>query len=367
MTARTARAASSALILALSASLAGCQPPSPPSKPALSFPGVTFIGDKTHPIRIRQLSADGRAGVGLLWDESKGPTEIVLDGPPPNLHSIYWTATGGVRSIKGLYGDELNVEAISADGSTVAGWNGDKDLRSHVLLWTEQGGLSDLGFLDGLGPAPCFGCNPRPVAVSANGAVVFGSYAGGSFRWTRETGLKNLHIPGEIRIATPDGTIAAGANSVAHGAGFIQHLFQWSLRRGYEDLGAPSGADSLEATGVSADGSTIVGYYRVQSKDRRAFRWTKNLGFQTLSGAAPAAAIGVSGDGRRIIGEADVSTAGQRIEDRVVEWVDGGPMQIVTPHGLAVYRVSALSQDGHVIAGGAYAGPGDREAFLLRR
>jgi uncharacterized membrane protein len=351
-------AATAALVLCLAAT--GCEAPYTDAASPKQIPGVTFLGDKAHPAKILQLSADGHAAVGFLFDGDKEPQRYA--------HSFYWTEAGGLKIIRTKDGQDVEVRAISADGTTAAGGYYDRT-SAHVFRWTEAGGIEDLGTPD---DPPGFigvegGGGAMARTVSANGGVIFGTLPSRNsfddFRWTRATGVQRLHIPGDIRAATPDGSIVVGLLFIEP----TTHIFRWGLDRGFEDLGVPPGASSgdgyLTAKAVSADGSTIVGEYGTKTDGTRGYRWTQSGGFRVLSHDNASAALDVSGDGSQIVGMAFSPKVNTSL---AVRWLGDQPPQPVGPPGLRASVAGNISADGRTIAGMALVRTGDERTFLLR-
>ena len=137
------------------------------------------------------------------------------------------------------------------------------------------------------------------TAISPDGSVVVG-YGNlmnpKPFRWTQSSGAVNFYP--QSTWARANDVSANGDVIVGIGA---SRPFRWNnghLQILYEGEG--------EATGVSADGSTVVGWYRSSIEgEQRAFRWTSS-GFQDLGtlGGQSARAYGVSSDGQVVVGEA---------------------------------------------------------------
>jgi len=98
-----------------------------------------------------------------------------------------------------------------------------------------------------------------------------------------------------------DGSVVVGD---ATGA-FDDHAFRWTVAGGLEDLGTMTGGNGSHGRGVSADGSTVVGYGGTSGfTGIRAFRWTSAGGMVSL-GAPPgmaSRAYGVSGNGQVVVG-----------------------------------------------------------------
>jgi len=139
-----------------------------------------------------------------------------------------------------------------------------------------------------------------------------------------------------------DGTVVVGAAASSNGS----QAFRWSLDTGMENLydliGQPTGSI---ATGVSADGSVIVG-------------GTNNLGAFYLSGNtltlfAPRNVRGISGDGSVIAGAVQTSQT-------VPAMFDASNNFAATQLGLLPGHITggavAVSQDGNVIVGSTSVG-----------
>jgi uncharacterized membrane protein len=110
-------------------------------------------------------------------------------------------------------GSSSDAFGLSADGSTIVGYS------IEAFLWTSRGGMV------GLGVTPTG--QSEALAVSADGKVVVGddlSGYGGAWIWTQGGGMRDV------------------ADVLTHDYGL--NLAGWTLN---------------DATGVSADGTTIVG------------------------------------------------------------------------------------------------------------
>ncbi len=167
---------------------------------------------------------------------------------------------------------------ISADGTVVSG-DGSADVQycsGHVFRWTSNGSgggtMQDLGHL----PGP-FATDSLAFGLSADGLVVVGSSQASNndqaFRWTSAGGMQDIGFAltggegsSEADAANADGSVVVGYASIP-GADDL-HAFMWTSELGSVDLNVylPSVGINLSgwvlkyATGVSADGRTIVGY-----------------------------------------------------------------------------------------------------------
>src|SRR5262249_48457957 len=115
--------------------------------------------------------------------------------------------------------DNSSARAISADASTIVGFNQSADGR-HAVRWTVNRGIQDLGTVLGLP-----GEDSEAIAVSGDGSIIIGS----------------------DRAATFDSAFIWDA---IHGMRFLKDVLGNAL---------PTGANPRDAYTISADGSTVAG------------------------------------------------------------------------------------------------------------
>ena len=157
--------------------------------------------------------------------------------------------------------------AVTSDGSVIVGV-GNSDSGDEAFRWTSGGGMIGLGDLpDGI-------FNSVANAVSADGSVVVGIGDGASgpeaFRWTSGGGMIGLgDLAGGIFESqaidvSSDGSVVVGFGNTAIG----QEAFIWDATNGMQNLRTVlvsvlgldlTGWTLLDAFGISADGTTIVG------------------------------------------------------------------------------------------------------------
>lgn len=178
-----------------------------------------------------------------------------------------WNQVIGEFPISGATG-------ISCDGSVIVGYSTDStgQFPTKAFRWTFVDGLTQLQNGDSVE----YG-DAEPSAISCDGTVIVGtrqSLSGGysSFRWTQETGMVNLGLPAESHGFGPsavsgDGSIVIGSRSGGFGFPPSGALI-WDEVNGFCNLQDVleaeydldlSGWTLFEATGISADGRTIVG------------------------------------------------------------------------------------------------------------
>jgi uncharacterized membrane protein len=160
---------------------------------------------------------------------------------------------------------------ISSDGTTIISARTGPDGNVNPALWKQETGWSDLGH-------------------PANGCTMDGSWGGGY-------GLNS------------DGSVAVGLAWYCPGA----EGFAWSRTNGMTSLSHPNGpyGTSSRASAISADGRTIVGFSEdPQQGVRRPVRWFRGRTYLFAGAHTPGEATGVSSNGSQIVGQAWDATAG---------------------------------------------------------
>jgi uncharacterized membrane protein len=164
--------------------------------------------------------------------------------------------------------DNFYLFGISADGSTLAGVDYDEN---GGFNWTQQGGLQIHKL-----PPPLDFYQCKPVDISADGSVVVGEtfqQSGQSFVWSAPTGVMRLE-PSTDGIDSTVVNAISGDGSVVVGRTYgTSKAWIWDFEHGTRNLEnflitehglgeTMSGWHLFDATAVSADGRTIVGYGR---------------------------------------------------------------------------------------------------------
>ena len=189
------------------------------------------------------------------------------------------------------------------------------------------------------------------------GMVGLGDLAGGVFS-SRATGV------------SADGSVVVGFGTVVQNN---QSAFRWTQGGSMVDLGALILGGLSGATGVSADGNVVVGYSSNGNNGAiEAFRWQNGVmtGLGDLAGGTYSRANAVSADGNVVVGRADNATS-----DQAFRWTQAGGIVTVvdwlTAAGVstAAWTVleiaNATNTDGSVVVGVGTSTNGT-EAFIAR-
>lgn len=182
--------------------------------------------------------------------------------------------------------------------------------------------------------------------MTPDGSVIVGRGRSGlgfeAFRWTATQGLVGIgDLPGgafesEARAVSADASVIAGVSSSAFG----QEAFLWTAENGMVPLGdLPGGSLSSQANAIAYDGSIIVGFGNNMLGDQEAFIWDATNGMRSLksvlendygldlSGWRLRDATGISADGQTIVGWGDRQPGASEA------WI----VHIPEPSGFAVF------------------------------
>jgi probable HAF family extracellular repeat protein len=219
-------------------------------------------GEGAFQSTANSISADGSVVVGVSQRVVGGVSQF---------RAFRWTAAGGMVAIGELPGGDVFAVAtdVSADGNKIVGL-GASAAGTEGFVWTPTS-------LIGIGDLPGGMFSSRAQAISADGATIVGASHSArgfeAFRWTAATGMVGLGaLPGpffssQANDVSANGNvvvgIGAGAGDAGDGKAFVWlpaagmlDLREYLLAHGVE---APRDWVVSEATGVSADGRTIVG------------------------------------------------------------------------------------------------------------
>jgi len=258
--------------------------------------GLGFPSDPIFPGRVSNalgVSANGAVVVG-----------VTLQG------GFRWDESDGLIAFQHF----SNVADVSASGEAIAA-----NRNSSSIEAIREDGNSSIG----LGSLPGhFGSVAHGIS-SDGAVVVGSTWfsQGRAFRWDAAGGMIDLgDLPGHAdslvaRHASADGSVVVGwaAGVPLTTGGRIPHAaFRWDAQHGMTSLGFLEGGDVSKAQDVSADGSVVVGEGEIDNV-RVAFIWDAEHGMRRLDDALEAlgvdltgwslsSATGVSADGSTIVG-----------------------------------------------------------------
>lgn len=273
-------------------------------------PGPQFVAlplptgaDTNATLRARGLSEEAGVVVGQGHDAVNG------------YYSFRWRYGAPLEKLTASSGDSLAVEAVSLDGTVLAGTANNTQGTIAAFVRQSSGAFQSLGTMSDQHP------------------------------YSYGTGL------------SADGRVAVGYTRAL----FSSRAFRWSAGAGMQDLGQPNGVQpaDIHASAASSDGSVIVGYYAIpEYRDlppAHAFRWTNSGGIEDLAppaGKLGGYALGVSGDGEVVVGvAANAPTAAEAMFEQAWVWRRSTGTVALASSGFRSSRAQAISADGKIIVG----------------
>jgi uncharacterized membrane protein len=275
---------------------------------ATGLSDLAFSGSNRALVHAQAVNADGTIIVGsfrlssvqviLRW---VGDAQPVVIGPQP-----------GDPAVPAVYG-------ISDDGLKVVGTI-HRQSGNEASIWNSNTGFVSLGHLDGADG------ESMALAMSGDAATVVGTAQNMDgnwvpFVWTDDTGMvEQTTLPGAFwstaRAVSADGRWLSGYSLYSELGAEDWRAVRWDAAGVIEELGVPTADGHIaSAVDMSADGSTIIGFYEAaETNQMRTFIWSNRAGMRDLAevmrihGAAiepgwylsqPAAC---SADGRVIVG-----------------------------------------------------------------
>lgn len=261
------------------------------------------------------VSSDGLKIAGTSINASTGLGEL----------SVYDVSSGNWTNLGGIGGSSGNSTSsswgISQDGTSIVGLGWVNAGSAHAIQWTAATGMVDLG-------STVSGSSSRANDCNGDGSVVVG--------WQDSTtGFRQgaIWVNGVQQLLThPGGGAASEAGCVSFdgtyigGSGGSSNNFEawrYSMNTGMENIGpAPVNGWRGATTGLSDDGSVVVGFYRpwpAPATQGQGFYYKDGVGIQDLNqlasdlgidtqGRTLALPLGVSGDGTTVVGLANDGT-----------------------------------------------------------
>lgn len=294
----------------------------------------------------------GRATIGLAMS-SDGTTFVggggFGTGDAFRASAFRWTAATGTVALDLLRDGGYSVAlGVNRDGSVIVG-----NSENGSFRWTNATGMVSLGSLNGGRYSWSYGVSADGNTIAGTAQDGATSQSSRAFRWTQGTGMQSLglgQVPGTVstdgRAISADGSAIVGFSSSGNG---INHTaFRWTAQEGMISLGRPLGWITSIPVGVSTDGKIIVGFGQLEAGGSTAFRWTPTQGMHTIESwlkangvavRAPFAlyASGISADGSTIVGDT----------------VNGSFIARVSPYGSGAINLNDLykSLEGRTLAG----------------
>jgi probable HAF family extracellular repeat protein len=257
--------------------------------------------------REPSLSSDGSTVVGTYLS-------------PRGEEAFRCVGDGAFEPLGDLPGGDFQSRAygVSADGSVVVGTS-QPDSEPTAFRWTAAGGMQPLGTSERSARAVS-----ADGSVVVGGTRSIEGEPGAAYRWTAQSGsivLPPLPQPrfahAEARAVTPDGEVVVGYNDFRIGLGGIhEEAFRWTEQEGTVSLRSGLWGFTVPFD-VSEDGSVVVGRgHDPETTSGAAFIWTAETGMLSLrdalifgganmDGWTPFTATGISADGRTVVGTAN--------------------------------------------------------------
>jgi probable HAF family extracellular repeat protein len=196
-----------------------------------------------------------------------------------SLHAFVWSQGGGMVDLGTLGGNSSRATAISSTGQVV-GQSGltTNFLPLHGFSWTRAGGMIDLG-----------ASTTNALVVNSSGQVtgelILGPGVTHAYSWTPAGGLEDLGTLGSGYIASsPTGLSESGDRWVQPHSGRSQPRVRMEPRRSQIDLGTLEGdAVSASVANAVSDTGRVVGSDQANvAIPSHAFSWTATGGMVDL-------------------------------------------------------------------------------------
>ena len=244
------------------------------------------LSDDGGPLGLGRLSDGLYIQYSLAQDASADGSVVVgTSGNISNGQAFLWTSEAGMVGLGHLPGGfSSNANAVSADGNVVVGSAVSYEGISGTFAfrWTSSDGIVSLGDLPG--SMDHYG---EAIDTSADGAVVVGFASHQAFRWTAKEGMVGLGVlPGgdfssAARGVSADGGVIVGASYSSPGLDGAK-AFRWTAEYGMSGLGdLPGGLFNSYAADVSADGSIIFGW-GTSDRGQEAILWDSQFGMRSI-------------------------------------------------------------------------------------
>jgi uncharacterized membrane protein len=253
------------------------------------------------------------------------------------------------------------IRGISEDGNTAAGTH-----NGSGFVWSRTQGTYQFGVEAGVPPGT------QSYAISGDGSAAVGIVNVGdhaSFRWRGPGTFQSLGRAFDYPLSyatgvSGNGSVVVGYGQIAPPATPFSAAYRWTAATGYVPLSTslPPGYDSSLAEAVSRDGNTTAGYIvdNVSTGYSQAVVWhgTAMTILPQLPGVPvpQSYAFGMNVDGAYVVGSSGVVS-------HAAMWVNGVPMDIGGTDPRVSSVAIAVSDNGSVVGARlAYSGQGDTVA-----
>ena len=338
------------------------------------------FADPVYAERVVDLGNLTGADFSYATDISGDGSIIIGDGGffGYKYHTFRWTEAGGMVPMGDMSGtNSCSAFGISSDGSTVVGYCR-KTVGGNWTAFTWSQDSLGVGQFVALNPLSAGQMNAA-YAASENGSIVVGysEVSVDGVRYQRAVLWNQGLIQDLVGLDRQLTTYSSASGVSADGSvvvGWVSqdltvqtnHAFRWTAGSGMVDLMANATADILayqtsEANAVSADGNVVVGmlgYYA------GAFRWTAATGMVDLGyldSSNDTVANGVSADGSIVVGKSGVDGGSYH----AFSWtLEGGMIDLGTLTGGTMSYANAITDDGTLIVGFSDNADGDGHAVV---
>jgi uncharacterized membrane protein len=312
---------------------------------AAAQPGLSTVANTSNLGYASTISGDGSTILGILGGNL---TCGQLAGEPDG---FYWTLKTGVRRLydwPASWECRAYSESITDDGEVAVGWSSDGS-SDRAIRWTAQTGPVML-WEGPLGKAAAW-------ALTPDGSVVVGNSGSQAVRWTA-AGVIPLPAPDHVRAeatgVSADGRTIVGYAVTATGRADAVLWVDSALPTPIHVLAHNAPSYARWRLRISRDARVVAG------GQEPAFRWTAAQGaalLPPLAGATSAWVNSISPDGTLILG----SCYGPSSGDEACIWTDGPQVQslrgylvgrgVNVPPGARLTAAHGISIDGNIIVG----------------
>jgi len=350
--------------MVLAASWQGLTPPS----------GSAF--DQTYGTAI---SADGSVVVGYARNSSSGVTQAFRWTAAGGLVLLRTTSTDGTAF------SSTSACCVSTDGSIVAGSGTTAASSNDAIPLQWSAGVSGSNSLTAVASTfannQVRALSPDGTVIGGTGnrSAASGFCAASvslpalwpspGASW--DAGLPARTNAGDVQGISSSGAVVVGAvYDICAALGTAPQAFAWTAAAGYALLGALPGATFSVASAVSPDGTVVAGYSGT-SASSQAFMWTRAAGMTGLNASSPATGqeaglipTGISADGTIVVGNNSTGTNPRAPSSPTELWTPNtGALNLfdvllqnglfTPPDFLALSNVAGISADGNWVVGTA--------------